>query len=186
MSPNEDLRRRESEFREAAVDADALVGPLSARQLWWRPAPDRWSVGECLEHLVKAGEVYLVEFDEVIADARRAGTLGEGPFRRTRIGRWVIRFLEPPPRWKVPAPRVIRPRRRERPPLPRFVTLQDRLIERLDAADGLDLGEVRMRSPFVRLLRFDLGSAFDIVAAHQRRHLWQARRVRDLDGFPGR
>ena len=62
-------------------------------------------------------------------------------------------------------------------PLPAFLELRGRLRERLEAADGLDLGRVRVRSPFIPLLSVDLGSAFALVAVHERRHLWQARQV---------
>ena len=55
---------------------------------------------------------------------------------------------------------------------------------RLEAADGVALDEVRVRSPFVPLIRMDLGTAFTVIAAHQRRHLWQAEQVAAEEGFP--
>lgn len=204
-----DLRSRElrecrEELRLAGEDARALAAGLTSEQLWWRPEPDRWSVGGCLQHLILAGEEYLEVLDDAIEEGRSRELLADGSYRPNLVGRWLPGFLEPPPGMKVPAPRRIRPRspnrvvpdaggeagafddrRDDDGPLPDFLALRDRFDERLVAADGLDLGRLRLPSPFVPLIRFDLGSAFRVVAAHERRHLWQARRVREAEGFPG-
>lgn len=187
------LRRSWRELRATGEEAEELAGGLTPEQLWWRPDEDRWSVGECLDHLVRTGAAYLEALDEAVEEGRRRGRFAEGPYRPGMVGRWLPRFLDPPPGLRVPAPPRIRPRRpgAERPgteggpgPLPAFLALRGRLAGRLEAADGLDLRRVRVASPFVPLLRFDLGSAFRVVAAHERRHLWQARRVREAEGFP--
>jgi hypothetical protein len=162
-------------------------------------------VAECLEHLVRTGEEYLPALDRAIEEARREGWTGSEPFRRTLLGRWMPGTLEPPPRLRMPAPKVIRPRRsrEERPPaadgggpsagpgagggadeLARFLALRGRYARRLEEADGLDLGRARMSSPFVPLLRLDLESALRLVTAHERRHLWQAEQVTEMEGFP--
>lgn len=189
--------------REEAV---ALASGLTPPQLWWRPEEDRWSVGECLDHLVRTGEAYLVVLDEAIDAGWEKRRTGHPPFRRSLLGRWIARALEPPPGLKVRAPSRIRPRRPEEPgagiestpesteeeagpgdegPLPRFLALRARLARRLGDAKGLDAGRVKVRSPFIPLLRVDLVSAFRVVVAHERRHLWQARRVKEEPGFPG-
>lgn len=220
------LRRIGHELEGTREQAEALAGDLTDRQLWWRPEGDRWSVGECLDHLVRAGEIYLETLDEVIEEAWDEGRTASGGYRPGPVGRWVVRLLEPPPGLRVPAPGVIRPRRPEggvsnatRPgaapggggaagrggatgrggeagggagarseaglePLPRFLALEGRLVRRLAQAQGLDLRRVKLTSPFVPLLRVDLGSAFRVVAVHERRHLWQARQVTGAPGFP--
>lgn len=177
------------ELRAAGHAARELASGLGEAALWWRPAPDRWSIGECLDHLVLTGEAYLPVLDETIEDGRRRGRTAPGPYRRTLVGRWLPRLLEPPPGLRIAAPREIRPPGPSpdgpRPnPLPAFLELRGRLEERLDAAAGLDLGRLGMASPFYGWIRFDLGSAFRILAAHERRHLWQARQVLEADGFP--
>jgi hypothetical protein len=46
----------------------------------------------------------------------------------------------------------------------------------LTSAD-VDLNATRVRSPFVPVLRVRASTAFLILAAHGRRHIWQARHV---------
>lgn len=199
MSPDrpelrsEPLEACRRELRAAGQEAERTAAGLVPGQLWWRPGPDRWSVGECLNHLVRTGEAYLEVLDEAIEEGRRRGLLSGGPYRPSLVGRWLARFLEPPPVLAVPAPKRIRPNRPaakapatepEPDPLPDFLALRGRLGERLEAAEGLELGRIRVASPFFSFVRFDLGSAFRIVAAHERRHLWQARQVREAEGFP--
>lgn len=197
MPQEEELARRAQEFRQAASRAEALAGELSGRQLDWRPEPGRWSVGDCLEHLVGTGEAYLEVLDRAIREGRQQGRTGRGPFRHGMWDRWLVRLMEPPPGLGLPAPRIVNPLKEDpegspegegssAPVLSRFVDLQDRLTERLDRADGLELAGIRLSSPFVSWVRMDLGTAFALVAAHQRRHLWQAEQVTEEEGFPAR
>src|SRR6266545_284985 len=61
--------------------------------------------------------------------------------------------------------------------------VRDQLAERVRQADGLDLARVRTISPVNSLLRLPLGAYFNFILAHDRRHLWQARQVRNAPGF---
>jgi hypothetical protein len=47
----------------------------------------------------------------------------------------------------------------------------------IEQADGLDLKRVKVVSPISSFLKFSLGMTFAQAAAHERRHLAQARRV---------
>src|SRR5690554_5580931 len=42
-----------------AQDAVADFGQLEAASLNWRPEPDRWSIAQCFEHLIKIQTHYL-------------------------------------------------------------------------------------------------------------------------------
>jgi hypothetical protein len=189
------LRDRRRELAEAGARAQSLAGPLSGRQLWWRPAPGRWSIGECLDHLCLADEAYLEVLDQAIESGRAAGCIADGPPRRSLIGNALVHGVEPPARVKIPAPRRIRPRHPDEhaedttapgDPLARFLDLRRQIGRRLTAADGLALGRVRVRSPFVPLISVTLDTALRIVTGHERRHLAQAEAVAESDGFPAR
>jgi hypothetical protein len=60
----------------------------------------------------------------------------------------------------------------------------DQFADLLKDANGLDLARIKVTSPALRLLKYGLGMGFWIWTAHDRRHLWQAREVRNAAGFP--
>jgi hypothetical protein len=57
------------------------------------------------------------------------------------------------------------------------------LRTRLERAAGVDLGRARARTPLSRRPATLLG-CLSLMLAHERRHLWQARRVRSQAAFP--
>ncbi len=124
----------------------------------------------------------LPAFDRSISQGREKGQLSSGPFRYGWFARLVASSMEPPPKWRMRSPRLIRvapgPRRRSADVVSEFVRVRDQLSDRIRQADGLDLAHVRLISPINRLLRVPLGTYFTFILAHDRRHLWQARNVR--------
>jgi len=67
--------------------------------------------------------------------------------------------------------------------VPEFARVRDELAQRMRESDGLDLAHIRTISPVNRLIRLPLGAYFAFILAHDRRHLWQARQVRNAPGF---
>jgi hypothetical protein len=186
LAPETDAFRRE--FARLSGEAAALVEPLDEEQFNWRPASGAWSVSQCLEHLNIAARMYLPMLDEGIATAIRLGLYGSGPFAYHWIGRLLVWSLEPPPRFKARAPAPLQPEasRPARDIVAGFQAYQMQFIDRLHAANGLDLARARVRSPVASWLRVPLGSGFAVTLAHERRHLWQARQtIKAHQGRPG-
>ncbi|HEY1303527.1 MAG TPA: DinB family protein [Vicinamibacterales bacterium] len=176
-----------SQFEQISSDAVALSSPLSDDQFVWRPASMAWSVAECLEHLNATARTYLPALDEGIADAIRRGLYAEGPFAYNWFGRLYVRFNEPPVRWRLQALPQVYPAagRSRREILAAFRAYQVQYIDRLRQANGVDLSRARVRAPASKWLRIPLGTGFAVMAAHERRHLWQARKITGSPGFPG-
>jgi hypothetical protein len=61
--------------------------------------------------------------------------------------------------------------------LPEFERWQERLERALDQARGKALDQVQIQSPFEARIHYSAWAAFNILLAHQRRHLWQADNV---------
>ena len=179
----DDLRHQ---FEQISADADALVLTLRDDQFTWRPAPDAWSIGECLDHLNAAARAYLPRLDDGIEDALRRRTRADGPFKLSWAGRLLLRSSEPTSRVRFKSPKVFQPTpdgsRHEVVTSLRAYQLE--YIKRLRRANGLDLSRVRVVSPVSKWLRFSLGTLFAVIAAHERRHLSQARRIAAMPGCP--
>ena len=172
-------------FEAAKQDARDLLAGIPEAASNWRRAPGTWSMAECIDHLNVVGRKFLRAADRTIEKGRREGLLAAGPFRYGLLESLFVRSLEPPPMFRVKAPVAFAPAsdvsRDEA--LAAFGALQDELRERLVRAEGLDLRRLKTPSP-VRYLKLSLGKAFEGVAAHQRRHLWQARQVKGDAAFP--
>jgi DinB superfamily len=174
-----------NQFEQLSAEADALTDPLADEQFVWRPGPDRWSIAECIDHLNATARVYLPSLDEGISDAIRRGVYGEGPFKYNWLGRLSVRFGDMPVRLKAPDDVQPGTGRTRREILNAFRAYQVQYIDRLRQANGVDLARARVRMPVSSWLRIPLGSGFQLMLAHTRRHLAQARRVLDAESFPG-
>ncbi|MGH7568450.1 MAG: DinB family protein [Gemmatimonadales bacterium] len=175
-----------SQLEAVKADGRAVAAGLSEAQFNWRPAPDRWSIGDCLAHLNESVTTTLPAFDAAIAAGRARGLVSPGPYKYGWFASWMARSMEPPPRWRMRSPSVFRTspaQRRADVVVPEFLAVRDRLAERVRRADGLDLTRVRVTSPASRFFRLPLGAYFGFVLGHERRHVWQARQVRNAPDF---
>lgn len=178
-----DLRSLETAFDANERDVHALVAGLTPEAGAWRPAPGSWSVAECLDHLATANRVYVAAMQPSAARALQEGRMRRGPAAPGLIGGWFVRYLEPParPLLKSKAPRKIRPR--TAPPLAdaftAFLASHKDVLTFLRTYAGIDLAGTSFPNPFIRGVRFSLATGLHVLAAHERRHLWQAHRVRD-------
>lgn len=163
------------------ADARALTAGMTEELGQWRSRPDAWSIAECLDHLATANRVYLEAMRPAAARALRAGA-STRPALPGVIGRWFIAWLEPPvkPRRKGKAPKKIRPR--SQPPVAdafeRFIAAHRDARAFVEQYANIDFAGVRFVNPFIPGVRFSLATGIHVIAAHERRHLWQAWNVR--------
>ena len=168
------------------TDLRALTDGLSETGLRWRPTAGAWSILHCLEHVNRTTEMYLPNIDAAIERGRRRKTIGGKSSGGTLLGSWLIQSLEPPVKRRFKAPKTFQPMPDpDRDAVGNFVRLRSELRERIGRSSGLDLGRIRLSSPAMKILRVSLGQAFRVLAAHDRRHLWQAHNVKRNEAFPG-
>jgi len=176
-----DIESLERQLDDAERDARTILEGLDDAMGGWRPAPGSWSVAECLDHLATANRVYLEAMRAPAEEALAHGRLRRGPATPGMLGRLFVRSLEPTTTMKTRAPKKIRPR--GSPPLAdaaaRFHESQDRVRAFLRAYKGIDLAGVTFPNPFLPGVRFSLATGLHVITAHERRHLQQARRVRE-------
>jgi hypothetical protein len=112
------------------------------------------------------------------ATAQRA-PLSESEYRPSWIWRKFIEALEPPVKRKFKAAPAFLPTEQRTAPevLKDFLEAHKGLLASIPRLEALDLGKIRIVSPFAAWMRYPLGLVFLIVPAHCRRHLWQAEQV---------
>ena len=188
----QDIADLERAFELNEQDAHVVVSGLSETQGTWRARPNSWSVAECLDHLATANRVYLAAMQPAAERAQAEGRSRRGPALPGVIGRWFVRSLEPPvkPIFRTKATHKIRPR--SSPPLDdameQFLASQREVVTFLRKFAAIDLAGVVFPNPLVGGIRFSLATGLHVLAAHERRHLWQAWQVRraaeQTDGVP--
>jgi hypothetical protein len=175
-----------AELDTADRRARDLAGGLSQEELNWKPAEELWSVGQCLQHLCAANEIYLPAIASALENRPPAPVREIAP---GWFGRWFIRnYIDASPGGRrARAPRKIAPAATIDPSvLDRFVRSNDAARALVRRAGAHDVNRIRFENPFVPLLRFTVGTGLEIVWRHQHRHLLQAERIRQAVAFPRR
>ncbi len=173
-----------SELHAADARASALAGGLTPAQLNWQAQPGTWSIGQCLEHLCIANEVYIPAIASALPGQPGGAVEAITP---GFFSRWFIRnYIEPSPQTKrARAPKKIAPGASiDARILDRFLKGNAAARELVGRASPLDVNRVRFRNPFVPVLRFTVGTGFEVLSRHQRRHLLQAEGVKGAARFP--
>ncbi len=181
-----DLKAVLNDLEKSDLEACRIANALSDVQFNWRPSERAWSIAQCLDHLGRANTIYAVALQEAVRKARFAPLRRNGPIRPAWFSRLFIWSLEPPPRIRMRAPKKIVPGAsyKGEDVLQMFLRSQEDVRSVLQESADLDLNCIRFRNPFIGFLRFTVGAGLLIVAAHDRRHLWQAEQVRRAACFP--
>jgi hypothetical protein len=170
------LTELKQQFEACSKAAQGLVTSVTEAEYQQRPKNDRWSMAECLQHLTATTHLYLPVLGAALEDA----PAGEGPYKMDWRGRLLKWFLEPPYRSRIKTLPSVEPRIADiQRVLPDFLASQQRLLAAMEPWSGRALDKVSITSPFNKRLRYNIYSLFNVVAAHQRHHLWQAQRVKE-------
>jgi hypothetical protein len=181
----EELRDCYDQIENIKEDAEELTASLNDAQFNWRPSPKQWSISECLAHLNITYGLALPALSGEVERGHAAGLTGAGPFRYGFFSRWFVGFMDAPPKIRVSAPKAYLPPvgHRKDQVVPEFLSIHDRMLELLTKANGLDLAGIKVPSP-AGPFKMSLGQRFALLAAQDRRHLWQAWEVRKNKDFP--
>jgi hypothetical protein len=131
--------------------------------------------------LTAVGLVEVEAIEKAVNEAKARGITGTGPFEYPVWERFILRETEPPVRHQMPAPKRFVPVHGQPITgiLPTFLHVQRQFTLQIERADGLDLRRVKVPTPISRLMKLSLGGTLAQAAAHERRHMAQARRVRE-------
>jgi hypothetical protein len=175
-------------MRQCVARAEELTRGLDHRAFNWRLRSETWSIGQCLEHLSLINEADFPNLDACIAEAKNRGWRHPGPYNYGPLTRWFIWTIEPPAGARFPTLAKYMPAPADlsmEATVQRYRDVAQGVIARMEAADGLDLIKARTALPALPQLQMPLGGRFALLAAHDRRHLWQAEKVRQQPVFPG-
>lgn len=168
-----------AELHRQLGEVATLTGNLDDAALNWQPGPKSWSTGQCLEHLAIMNRMYIKALQNAVGNSgdqlkpREIPMQPSGWFTRT-----FIRYEEPPPKFRLPAPKKIAPPSAlTRAVVEDFLAVQKQLADFVRKWGGADLGDLRVKDPMFPL-HLTADTQLLVIAAHNRRHLWQAEQVK--------
>ena len=170
--------RLRHELADVIRRGHALAASVDDAMLMRRPAPASWSVAENLEHLSATAATFARRIRRRLDGAvAKEVTVEE---KCSLVARIWLRLVEPPVRLRLKVPAAaLQPGEIESRAalLARFEETHQTLIALLDESDGYDRMRLRIPTPFAKRISVTLVDTFIVLAAHGRRHLWQAERA---------
>jgi hypothetical protein len=170
------------QLRQATQELELLLAIRKDSELLTRLGPNSWSVAECLDHLTQTTRTFLPAIEAAMAAAPKLKI-----DRRLRTGilpSLFIRHLNPPYRIRFKVLPQLAPHSPDASTaLASFIESQSQLLMILNSAAGLAIDKVRIKSPVYGRISYNIYGALRMLAAHQRRHIWQISQILTaLDG----
>jgi hypothetical protein len=188
---NNDLAVLITEIDANLSHAESLAAGLSHQQFNWRPDAASWSIGQCLSHLNVVDGQDLAPLRAAIAAGKSRQLADDGPFHYGFLSRKFVASMEPAAKRKFTAPKNYVPPADSDPQttLAEFRRISKDLRALAQSAAGLSLARVKTSTPALppllrAFVKMPLGARLELIAAHDRRHLWQAEAVRNHPEFP--
>jgi len=174
-----------SEMSAVATDVFASFGGLSVEQLNWKPSEKGWSVAQCLEHIILTNHEFDAEFAK-IASGTRKNSFWEN---YSPLTGWGGRFLvnavsTDSKKAKAPSKRIVPPSDLPDDIVKQFVDEIAEVNKKVEACAGADREKTVVTSPFLAIFTYRLDDAFTVLVEHTKRHIRQAKRVMETEGFP--
>lgn len=176
-----------SELRQVSVDSAAEFGGMTAEQLNWKPAEKSWSIAQCFDHLIVTHSLYFPLFERIAAGQAKASFWEKASPLSGFFGRFLIKSLRPENLKKMKTTAKAAPSASEigGDIIERFCRHQDEIIGHLEALPtDIDPSKTIITSPLLGIVTYSLDDTFTILLVHCQRHLAQAKRVREANGFP--
>jgi hypothetical protein len=160
--------------------------PLTSEQLNWKPSPDEWSIGQCLDHIITTDEQYSATIEQAVQGTLPRTFWQRLPLLPQLVGTLLYRSMHPETTRPISAPRIFRPSSSTigTEVYERFQAHQEHLIGLLRASQDIPIDNCIISSPVAASMVYSLGDAFRVIVVHQYLHLMQAERVKYTDGFP--
>ena len=155
-----------------------FFGELNEDQLNSKPLPGKWSIGECIDHLVISHDQYLKKIRKVKIE-KISKCEDSKSYKHTILGKLLVDSVSPEATRKLKTFSVFKPSHKiiDENIVDDYHRSLDNLVEMADKFKGYDLRKIKISSPVSSFIRLNLGEAFLIHLNHDRRHINQANRV---------
>ncbi|MFN1835494.1 DinB family protein [Balneola sp. MJW-20] len=168
-----------SSFTDAKERAADLIQHFPEQKLNTKPMEKKWSALEILSHLIQTGNKYKEQLETLFKSGIEDMPQGSEPFEPNLFMRWFISQVSPQNTRPLPTVKPFEPLAHEILDkdilLKDFLLLQDFAIKTVTECkdNGLDMDEISIRNPIVKIVPMSLTACFGVMSAHQKRHFGQ-------------
>lgn len=147
------------------------------------PAPEKWCMGEIVDHLLITGGRYAEVLEIKLNEPPDTLKKGSGPYSHPFLMRKFINIVSPEYQRAMPTIKPFEPHDHKNfdkdSLLKQFETLNNRFLTMIDLADDhqLDLEKIKVGNPIYPIWKMPVSGCFALNEAHQRRHFGQIKRV---------
>lgn len=165
------------EFSNAKSHIKELNEKYSYDNFNSRPAENKWSAGDCLEHLNTINNLYLNNTYKVLEKTKKSDAQNKN-YKPRFLSQIFISLMKPESKLKFKAPGKLKKMYKGDldETVKIFMKTQDDFIELAENVHSYDL-RIKVPSPVTNLIKFQLGEMFMVIIEHQKRHLAQAERA---------
>ena len=181
--PN-DLEGISTAIKQISDDVRNTFGDLSTGQLNWKPAPESWSVAQCLDHLIKSNEEFFPELDSLAAGTRKNTFWQNWSPLSGMAGAFLVNSLKKDGQKIKTNQKMTPPSDIDADIVMTFLAHQTELVDKLSAANSANWRKVVLTSPFVKIMTYRMDTGLQAIIEHEKRHVRQAKRVIETEGFP--
>lgn len=154
---------------------------LSEKQLNWRPSANKWSIGDCFDHLLITHKLYYDRMKNAVEEKSKvAGTVrGSEIFQHTLPGKMILKSVDPENSKKLKTFKVFKPAGKSVSTdiVFDFAKEVDNMRLLAENLREVNLGRIKITSPLSRFIRMNIGDALMINLYHDNRHLNQAKDI---------
>jgi len=145
-----------------------------------KESPGRWSILECIEHLNRYSRYYNPALAKAIARAKTQDQSRNEPARSTWLGRKFIAMVHPSNAKKQKTFKSMNPAQSvlDRSVITEWTLHQEQRLELLREARSINLNQSHVPIEFFKWLRLNVGDTFQLLVAHEQRHMLQALRAK--------
>ncbi len=153
---------------------------LSPQALNWKPQADKWSVGQCIDHVMVTNLTYFPIIKQAANKTYQHTFWQKMPFLPSLMGSMLFKTLAPAQaKNKVKTFQIFEPTSSQIAAdiLHQYQIHKKELYDLFEKTDGLAHEKIIISSPVNKYIIYSLKIAMDIIVAHEKRHFWQAKNV---------
>ncbi len=153
-----------------------------------KPAAEKWSANECLQHLNSYGNYYLPAIEKAINLATKQ-TTGNNVFNAGWLGNYFTKLMLPTENglvakpMKSPKDHVPLTIAESHDVIAAFIEQQEKLLQLLSLSKKIDWNKTRVPISIATFIKLKLGDTFLFLIAHQYRHILQAEKALKTAGI---